>query len=329
MNDIWFWRFGIYALVLLLFVVLAAPGRALDVTVINDVPQGHPRLKYALQLEADVARASGGSIRILTNRSIPGKAGLDALLSDKAQIAALNTAHLEAVDPRIGFVNLPFGLNDAAMERPGALDRIIALMQKQLDASGLVILGVMRGADNLFVFKNRKVRTPADLVGVKLRVTGEGIYEKIMRSLGADPVAMPIGEIKAAIAEGKVEGTSTSPGGWVSQLGMSAPIGSQVPGLMMLTYTYVAKKSWLDSLTTEQRNIVMKGVRDVSTLKWRAMYDDDKEVIDAFVKQGGSYEVVPESELAAWREKVAPVSAEFEKKYPDLVKAARAILTGK
>ena len=314
---------------LLLFVVLAAPGRALNVTVINDVPPGHPRLKYALQLEADVAKASSGSIRILTNRSIPGKAGLNALLSDKAQIAALNTAHLEAVDPRIGFVNLPFGLNDAAMERPGLLDRIIALMQKQLDASGLVILGVMRGADNLFVFKNRKVRTPADLVGVKLRVTGEGIYEKIMRSLGADPVAMPIGEIKAAIAEGKVEGTSTSPGGWVSQLGMSAPIGSQVPGLMMLTYTYVAKKSWLDSLTTDQRNIVTKAVRDVSTLKWRAMYDDDKEVIDAFIKRGGSYEVAPESELAAWREKVAPVSAEFEKKYPDLVKAARDILARK
>jgi len=307
---------------LLLFVVL-------DVTVINDVPPGHPRLKYALQLEAEVVKASSGSIRILTNRSIPGKAGLDALLSDKAQIAALNTAHLEAVDPRIGFVNLPFGLNDAAMERPGLLDRIIALMQKQLDASGLVILGVMRGADNLFVFKNRKVRSPADLVGVKLRVTGEGIYEKIMRSLGADPVAMPIGEIKAAIAEGKVEGTSTSPGGWVSQLGMSAPIGSQVPGLMMLTYTYVAKKSWLDSLTAEQRNIVTKAVRDVSTLKWRAMYDDDKEVIDAFIKRGGSYEVVQESELAAWREKVAPVSAEFEKKYPDLVKAARDILARK
>lgn len=329
MNNNWLLRFGIFALMLPPFVALAAPGHALDVTVINDVPPGHPRLKYALQLEADVAKVSGGSIRILTNRSIPGKAGLDALLSDKAQIAALNTAHLEAVDPRVGFVNLPFGLNDAAMERPGALDRIIALMQKQLDASGLVILGVMRGADNLFVFKNRKVRTPADLVGVRLRVTGEGIYEKIMRSLGADPVAMPIGEIKAAIAEGKVEGTSTSPGGWVSQLGMSAPIGSQVPGLMMLTYTYVAKKSWLDSLTTDQRNIVMKGVRDVSTLKWRAMDDDDKEVIDAFVKQGGSYEVVPESGLAAWREKVAPVSAEFEKKYPDLVKAARDILAGK
>ena len=329
MNKTRLWRFGIVAIVLLSFGALAATVRALDVTVINDVPPGHPRLKYALQLEADVAKASVGSIRILTNRSIPGKAGLEALLADKAQIAALNTAHLEAVDPRIGFVNLPFGMNDAAMERPGVLDRIIALMQKQLDASGLVILGVMRGADNLFVFKDRKVRTPADLVGVKLRVTGEGIYEKIMRSLGAEPVAMPIGEIKTAIAEGKVEGMSTSPGGWISQLGKSAPIGSQVPGLMMLTYTYVAKKSWLDSLTTEQRNIVMKAVRDVSTLQWRAMYDDDKEVIDAFVKQGGSYEVVPESELAVWREKVAPVSSEFEKKYPDLMKAARDILAGK
>jgi TRAP-type C4-dicarboxylate transport system substrate-binding protein len=147
-----------------------------------------------------------------------------------------------------------------------------------------------------------------------------------MQSLGAQPVPMAIGQIKAAIAEGKVEGTSTSPGGWVSQLGMSAPIGSQVPGLMMLTYTYVAKKTWLDSLTAEQRKILEKAVRDNSTLQWRAMYDDDKAVIDAFVKQGGTYAVVPESELAPWREKVGPVSAEFEKSYPDVMKAARDIL---
>jgi len=319
----------IVAIIVLICGMLAAPARALDVTVINDVPSGHPRLKYALQIEEEVAKASGGNIRIVTNRSIPGKAGLEALLADKAQIAALNTAHLEAVDPRVGFVNLPFGLSDTAMERPGALDRIVELMQKQLDASGLVILGVMRGADNLFVFKDRRVRTPKDLVGVKIRVTGEGVYEKIMESLGAQPVAMPIGQIKSAIAEGKVEGMCTSPGGWTSQVGMSAPIGSQVPGLMMLTYTYVAKRSWLDSLTAEQRKIITDAVRNASTLQWHAMYKDDKEVIEAFVKQGGSYEVVPESELGPWREKVAPVSVEFERKYPDLIKAARDILAGK
>ena len=326
MDRTRYWCFSTLVMTLLIFGAFPAQARALDVILINDVPDGHPRLKYALQIEADVAKASGGAIRVITNRSIQGKAGLDAFLADKAQIATLNTAHLEAVDPRIGFVNLPFGMSDAAMERPGALDRTIALMQKQLDAKGLVILGVMRGADNLFVFKNRKVRKPSDLAGVRLRVTGEGVYERIMQSLGAQPVPMAIGQIKAAIAEGKVEGTSTSPGGWVSQLGMSAPIGSQVPGLMMLTYTYVAKKTWLDSLTAEQRKILEKAVRDNSTLQWRAMYDDDKAVIDAFVKQGGTYVVVPESELAPWREKVGPVSAEFEKSYPDVMKAARDIL---
>jgi TRAP-type C4-dicarboxylate transport system substrate-binding protein len=206
MKKTGYWYFGILAITLLIFGALPAPARALDVILINDVPDGHPRLKYALQIEADVAKTSGGAIRVVTNRSFQGKAGLDAFLADKAQIATLNSAHLESVDPRIGFVNLPFGMSDAAMERPGALDRTIALMQKQLDAKGLVILGVMRGADNLFVFKNRKVLKPSDLVGVRLRVTGEGIYEQIMRSLGADPVPMAIGQIKAAIAEGKVEG---------------------------------------------------------------------------------------------------------------------------
>ncbi len=77
MNNLRLWRFGIFALVLLFFVALAKPGRALDVTVINDVPAGHPCLKYTLQLEADVAKASGDRIRILTNRSIPGNAGLN------------------------------------------------------------------------------------------------------------------------------------------------------------------------------------------------------------------------------------------------------------
>ena len=137
MNETGYRRFAIFAIALLMLCALAMPAHALDVTIINDVPDGHPRLKYALRIEADVAKASGGAIRVITNRSIQGKAGLDALLADKAQIATLNTAHLEAVDPRIGFVNLPFGMSDAAMERPGALDRTIALMQKQLDASGL------------------------------------------------------------------------------------------------------------------------------------------------------------------------------------------------
>jgi len=328
MNKTGYRCIGTFVMALLIFGAVGVPARALDVILINDVPDGHPRLKYALQIEADVAKASGGAIRVITNRSIQGKAGLEAFLADKAQIATLNTAHLEAVDPRIGFVNLPFGVSDAAMERPGALDRTIALMQKQLDDKGLVILGVMRGADNLFVFKHRRIRKPSDLAGVRLRVTGEGVYERIMQSLGAQPVPMAIGQIKAAIAEGKVEGTCTSPGGWISQLGMSAPIGSQVPGLMMLTYTYVAKKSWLESLAPEQRKILEKAVRENSTLQWRVMYDDDKAVIDTFVKQGGTYEVVPESELGAWREKVAPVSAGFEKQYPDLMKAARDILTG-
>jgi len=88
---------------------VAAPARSLDVILINDVPDGHPRLKYALQIEADVAKGSGGAVRVITNRSTQGKAGLEAFLADKAQIATVNTAHLEAVDPRIGFVNLPFG----------------------------------------------------------------------------------------------------------------------------------------------------------------------------------------------------------------------------
>ena len=41
-----------FVMALLMVGTVAVPARSLDVILINDVPDGHPRPKYALQIEA-------------------------------------------------------------------------------------------------------------------------------------------------------------------------------------------------------------------------------------------------------------------------------------
>ena len=58
------------------------------------------------------------------------------------------------------------------------------------------------------------MRTPDDMKGLKIRVAGPGVYQDIVRSLGAAPVVFPAIEMGAALARGAMDGIITSPGGW-------------------------------------------------------------------------------------------------------------------
>src|SRR2546423_13888408 len=106
---------------------------------------------------------------------------------------------------------------------------------------------MMRGADTLFIFRNRQVRAPDDLRELKIRVAGPGVYQDVVRSLGAQPVVFPAIEMGAALARGAMDGIVTSPGGWGKNM-QEAPRGSLVPGLLFYTYFLIADKAWFDAL---------------------------------------------------------------------------------
>ncbi|WP_265515744.1 TRAP transporter substrate-binding protein [Nitratireductor luteus] len=61
---------------------------------------------------------------------------------------------------------------------------------------------------NIIIMKGRHVRTPADLKGLKIRVSGT-IAGSVVEALGATPVQMPAGEIYNALQTGLIDGLIT------------------------------------------------------------------------------------------------------------------------
>ncbi len=72
-------------------------------------------------------------------------------------------------------------------------------MSRSPDTRKLKVLALMRGAGTIVIFKNRQVRTPDDMRDLKIRVAGPGVYQDIVRSLGAAPVVFPAIEMGAAL----------------------------------------------------------------------------------------------------------------------------------
>ena len=71
-----------------------------------------------------------------------------------------------------------------------------------------VPLALYLSEPNIFIMKDHEVRTPEDVAGLKLRVSGSAAAS-VVKALGAVPVQMPAGEIYNALQTGLVDGVVT------------------------------------------------------------------------------------------------------------------------
>src|SRR5262245_28126346 len=227
-----------------------------EAVLVHDIAPPHPRYTQLAQMTADVARHTQGTLTIAINPGgkilYPGQASLDAVRSGRVPLTFVNSAFLQSVDPQLGLLNLPFTVTDELMAKPGTAESVLGLVRGYVEPHGLRALALMRGADTLFIFKSRQLRGADDLRGLKIRVAGPGVYQDIVRSLGAEPVVFPAIEMGAALARGAMDGIVTSPGGWGKNV-HDAPVASHVPGLLFYTYFLIADAKWLAALPADEQ----------------------------------------------------------------------------
>jgi C4-dicarboxylate-binding protein DctP len=302
---------------------------AAEAVLVHDIAPPHPRYTQLTQMAAEVARRTQGTLTLAINPGgkvlYPGQASLDAVRNKTVPLAFINSAFLQSIGPDLGFLNLPFTITDRLMAKPGVAEGILALVRSHVEPRGLRVFAIMRGADTIMIFKNRQVRTPGDMRGLRIRVAGPGVYQDIVRSLGAAPVVFPAIEMGAALARGAMDGIITSPGGWGKNV-QDAPSASLVPGLLFYTYFLIADKAWFDALPATEQKAFAESARVSVTEKWSEMQADDARLVAELVARGAVYTVVPGNAVAAWRERTESVTREFAAAHPEVMRSFRAVV---
>ena len=179
-----------------------------------------------------------------------------------------------------------------------------------------------------FYTKDRAIRTPADLKGLKIRVQDMKSQTDMMNYLGGIPVAMSYGDVYTSLQTGIIDGTennetalTTGKHGEVCKV-YSVDQHAMIPDVLIMS-----EKVW-KQISPEDQQIILEAAHN-STEAHKVMWDT---AIDEAVKEAQEtmgVEFVYDVDKEAFREATQPMIEAYENEYPgvktlmDTIEAAR------
>lgn len=174
------------------------------------VPGTHPSVQMVERIAAEVKAKSGGRIAV---QVFPGgqlgssRDMIEAVANGTQQIVLEGAANFGAWVPAISVLESPYIWRDAdhlvrAMAGPVGRDFNNELIAKR----GMRIIGTTYYGTRHLTTSTKAVKTPADLVGFKLRVPENDVFKAMAEAWGAKPTPMNFGELYLALKQGTVDG---------------------------------------------------------------------------------------------------------------------------
>jgi len=278
------------------------------------VPPTHPMHTAAVAWANSIEKASNGTIKIAIFPSQQlGKAfdHYNMARDGIADVSHVNPGYEPGRFPIIGAVELPF-LFSNAKEGSAALD---AWYRRYADREMKDVRFCLTFAHDpgTLHFTKKKVVTPADMVGLKVRPPN-AVIGNWMTNLGATNVQASAPEIRDVLEKG-VADAAGSPWGSMLLFGIDKVTKHHIDSPFYISeQVWVLNKAKYDSLSPAQKKVMDDHCSSDWSLKiatpWAAFEAGGREKIKA--QPGQDVYPLTAEQLAAWRKSAEPVTAAWE-----------------
>src|SRR6056297_419019 len=219
--------------------------------------------------------------------------------------------------PYVQVLDLPYLMSsDRVAEAVLSGDFVRTMRDKALEDSGntirLMTIGNTGGWRN-FANTERRVTSPADMEGLKLRTVVADLPVQLVEAMGASATPIPWPELFTSLQTGVVEGTAN---GITDIMGMKFPDA----GLQYLTldgHSYMGALWWMSNdnfmaMPEDLRRVVVDGFSALQQATFASPKRKSIEAYEAFVAGGGDIYVPSPEEKAAFKDAAAPVFDWFQ-----------------
>jgi TRAP-type C4-dicarboxylate transport system substrate-binding protein len=195
------------------------------------------------------------------------------------------------------------------------------------DKIRLMTVGNTGGWRN-FANTKRRIQTPKDLEGLKIRTVVADLPQELVKAMGASPTPIPWPELFTSLQTGVVEG---------SQNGITDIMGMKFPeaGLQYLTldgHSYMGALWWMNNdkfkaMPEDLRQVVVDGFSALQQATFASPKRKSIEAYESFVAGGGDLYVPSAEEKAQFKAAAAPVYEWFKsavKGGPEILEALTA-----
>lgn len=284
----------------------------------HTLPQTHPVHKGILAFQKALAEKSGGK---LTAKIFPdGQLGserevLELLQIGSVAVTKVSAATLSNFVPEYNVLGIPYLFRD----KKHYFDVLEGEVGKSILEKGskywLRGLCYYDAGSRSFYTKNKAIRTPEDLKGLKIRVMNNQMAINMVNALGGSATPMAYGELYTAIQQGVVDGAENNPPSFVSsnhfEVSKYYTIDqhSSIPDVLIIGTKYWKKLS-------KQEQQWVQEAADESAQAEKEFWAISVAESMKKAKEAGVEIIIPDKSLFA--DKTAPVLEDFKKNNPSM-----------
>ncbi|GHC23748.1 TRAP transporter substrate-binding protein [Aidingimonas halophila] len=241
-----------------------------------------------------------------------GQLGKESALIDNLQLDTVEMVNVASgvmkVDDKLGFFDLPWLFEDRAHVQQAMADGLEDALVDTIEGSmSAKVLGIYENGFRHIINSSHPIEEPADLEGMKIRISGGDFRQQIFASLGAAPAKVAWGETFTAMQTGVVDGAEAATYGFYGQKMY------EVQDFLSLTrhvYTpsfLLASPGFWDSLSDEQQAVFADVANDMRDDAYAQAAEIEQSNLDAM---RSSLEI-NDVDLAAFREQVQSVYDDY------------------
>ncbi|MDW5377288.1 TRAP transporter substrate-binding protein [Halomonas sp. HP20-15] len=247
-----------------------------------------------------------------------GQLGKESALIDQLQLDTIEMVNVASgvlkVDDKLGFFDLPWLFEDREnVQRAMAAGLEEELVETIEDNMSAKVVGIYENGFRHIINSSHPIETPADLDGMKIRISGGDFRQQIFASLGAVPAKIAWGETFTAMQTGVVDGAEAATYGFYGQKMY------EVQDYLSLTrhvYTpsfLLASPRFWDSLTDEQQTVFSEVADEMRDDAYAQAAEIEQSNLDAMRDSLKINDV----DLAPFRDKVESVYENYVNEYGD------------
>ncbi|MCF1447081.1 MULTISPECIES: TRAP transporter substrate-binding protein [Rhizobium/Agrobacterium group] len=227
---------------------------------------------------------------------------------------------VDAIDPRLNVLSLPFLFKDASNVHAFLDGEQGQKIQRLGEERGYVMLGVLDSGFRQFA-TSKPIEKPADLAGVKIRTPPNPVILATMKQLGALAESIPFGQVYTALQSHVVAAVEPEMRDYWDSKWYEVAKDLSISNYIWTANWWYMNKDKLDSLTPDEQAAVKKAATDTVVWYRSAL---DKAYADTQKKLEGKGVKVTKVDTAPFVALVSPVYEQFSKEWgSDLVSAVK------
>lgn len=279
---------------------------------------GDVQTLYAEEFKRLIEERTGGktTVTVYTYGQLGNENDLTELTAGGAiQFSNASPGHLGTFVPEVQVLSLPFLLPDSDEAKADVLSNSKALYEMlaaDFANKGLKLFTVYPEGEMVWTTK-KAVRTPEDLGDVKFRVMTSPILIEQFKLYGANPVALPWGEIYSGLQMNVIQAQVNPP--FFIESAKFHEVTSHLiyPGDVEYTTTVVANSDFWDGLSDEDRTMLNEVRDELQTFIIAKQKEKNATALENMQKAKPDIEVIKltEEERDMFRKRVEPLSGKF------------------